>query len=311
MEKLRRHTRTLDRYFLIRAHLQGSYQALQLVPHQKISLFKEEWDSYHLDTLNDAADASNQADVGSIVAEPGLCNVALLTRSTLKKVAKIQVSLPKKRGAGSVESYEKKFGKFFDKIYVAVCHNFDFNALKVVLVGTPGHLSEQIINHIKERAIRENNVTLSRSISMFISCSTASGHLSSLYTALNDPNVARFLNTTKVALEVQKWNSFLSRLARDSSLCQYGFRAVSLCDEAFAIAELFITDSMFRTTDKERRKYLVDMTDRVKQSGGEVHVLSSFNETGQRLNAMGGIAATLKFPVQAAEELEDSESETE
>lgn len=58
----------------------------------------------------------------------------------------------------------------------------------------------------------------------------------------------------------------------------------------------------------ERRKW-VELTERVKQvEGGEVRVLSEAHESGKRLEALGGVAALLTFPVlddESDEEIEE------
>ncbi|KAL0206611.1 hypothetical protein P9112_001918 [Eukaryota sp. TZLM1-RC] len=290
---------------------QGSYQSIDIGTNNTFSIEKAYWDQVHIDALNEAVSSASKSDVGALVAEPGLCNVAVLTRSMLRRLLKIEQSLPKKRGAGSVASYNKNFEKFLNKIYAAVNQHFNFEEIKVVLVGSPGHLSDQIVQHLKEKAVNEGNSVLVNSISKFVTCNTSSGHLGSLYNCLNDPIVSKLLSETKAAREASILNSFIELLAKDPDKCQYGVRAAFLSAESYAIKDLLIVDSLFRTPDKARRRQLVEMVESVRHGGGEVFVLSSLLDSGKRLADMGGVACILKFAIPELAELSSSESESE
>lgn len=70
---------------------------------------------------------------------------------------------------------------------------------------------------------------------------------------------------------------------------------------------LLVLDSLFRAQDVAQRKRWVKLVDRVRDiEGGEVRVLSSTHDSGKQLDALGGVAAILTFPL---EDL-DEESET-
>jgi protein pelota len=49
--------------------------------------------------------------------------------------------------------------------------------------------------------------------------------------------------------------------------------------------------------DVATRKKYVGLVDKVKEDGGEVRLLSSDHESGKRLEALGGIAAILTYPI--------------
>ena len=46
----------------------------------------------------------------------------------------------------------------------------------------------------------------------------------------------------------------------------------------------------------------VKLVDEVRDQGGEVRVLSSMHESGKRLEALGGIAAILTYPIENLDE---------
>ncbi len=72
---------------------------------------------------------------------------------------------------------------------------------------------------------------------------------------------------------------------------------------------LLISDSLFRSLDIRVRKRWVSLVDRVKDvEGGEVRVLSSLHESGKRLEALGGVAAILTFPIADLDEDEEDDA---
>ena len=71
---------------------------------------------------------------------------------------------------------------------------------------------------------------------------------------------------------------------------------------------LLISNALFRAQDVRERKRWVELVDRVRDvEGGEVRVLSSLHESGQRLEALGNVAAILTFPLEDLDEEEEEE----
>ena len=86
-------------------------------------------------------------------------------------------------------------------------------------------------------------------------------------------------------------------LASDPDRACYGLEQVSAANEQLAIADLLITDRMFRSSNYEVRKKYVRLIESVRESGGRVFQFSSMHPSGTQLNLYTGIAATLRFPI--------------
>lgn len=66
---------------------------------------------------------------------------------------------------------------------------------------------------------------------------------------------------------------------------------------------LLISNRLFRSEEIAVRKRWVRLVDEVRDvQGGEVRVLSSEHESGRRLEALGGVAAILSFPLGGLDE---------
>jgi protein pelota len=87
----------------------------------------------------------------------------------------------------------------------------------------------------------------------------------------------------------------------DPSRTAYGLEAVTSANDQQAIAELLITDKVYRTDDFVARNKFVDLVEAVKAAGGAVYKFSSMHVSGEKLDLYTGIAATLRFSVEVAE----------
>ena len=52
-------------------------------------------------------------------------------------------------------SFDSAYNKFYSSIYNAMNQYFSFEDLKVVLIGSPGFLSEELIKYSCDRATQE------------------------------------------------------------------------------------------------------------------------------------------------------------
>lgn len=144
---------------------------------------------------------------------------------------------------------------------------------------------------------------------------SASGYLHSLSEVLQSPTVKTLLADTKYARETKLMDDFMDELRKETNKATYGAREVEAAVDQGAVGRgggvLIISNRLFRSQDVRERKRWVALVDRVRQvEGGEVRVLSSDHESGKRLDALGGVAALLTFPI-ADEDLVGDEDDEE
>ena len=66
---------------------------------------------------------------------------------------------------------------------------------------------------------------------------------------------------------------------------------------------MLIIDTLFRAQEVAERKRWVRLVDRVRDvEGGEVRILSGTHDSGKQLEALGGVAAILTFPLEDLDE---------
>jgi len=285
----------------------GQYHTIEIELHRPVELKKHHWDSVYMEVLDDARDPTKKAEIAAIVMQEGLASICLIKSSLTKVCAKIERTIPKKKEGN--KSFTTATNKFFDDIYTSLkrCINFDF--VKVVLIGSPGFLSEDFWQYVMDRAVKEVDTSLLKNKAKFIRTHTSYGHKRAIDEMLQSSDLAAQLADVKAADEVRALHQFYDTFSSDPDRACYGFNDVAAANEQLAIAELLISDKLYRSDNYSHRKKYIALMDSVKANHGKVFKFSSLHASGEQLNLYTGIAATLRFPLpDIAEEEEHDET---
>jgi len=87
----------------------------------------------------------------------------------------------------------------------------------------------------------------------------------------------------------------LKRLGKGESNVTYGMKEVENAAQFGAVEKLVLADTMLREASDERRLLVEDLMKSVEQKGGNIIIVSTEQEAGAKLIALGGIAALLRF----------------
>ena len=165
----------------------GQYHTLELELNRRCSVEKSEteagWDSEHLSLLEDASDPTASAEIAALVLQEGLAHLCLIKRTLTKTCAKLERSMPKKQGSKYSQAHSTNRGvsggggssnssahsdfdvalqKFFAEIYESVKRHVNFDVVKVLAVGSPGFLAEDFLRYAFDRAVREEDVIITK-----------------------------------------------------------------------------------------------------------------------------------------------------
>ena len=120
---------------------------------------------------------------------------------------------------------------------------------------------------------------------------TGSGGRVGINEVLKKGTVEKLATENRVAFEVAAINDILQEIAKDSNLVVYGKKQVKEAINMGAIDKLLVLDKLIRSEDLE------ESMDMVENMSGEVLVISSEHEGGKQLEGLGGLAATLRYPI--------------
>uniref|UniRef100_A0A0C9RRV9 Protein pelota homolog n=1 Tax=Wollemia nobilis TaxID=56998 RepID=A0A0C9RRV9_9CONI len=281
----------------------GAFHTLEIETQRPFTLRKDVWDSMALDTLKQACDPAASADLAVILMQEGLGHIFLVGRSVTTTRARIEASIPRKRGP-AIAGYEKALNKFFENVLQAVLRHCDFSIVRCMVIASPGFTKDQFYSYMLLEAERRDLRSIIENKSHIVLAHASSGYKHSLGEVLDAPNVMSMIKDTKAAQEVKALKDFHEMMSNDPARACYGPKHVEVAHEQLAIQTLLLTDELFRNADIPRRQKYVDLTDSVKNAGGTVHVFSSMHVSGEQLAQLTGIAAILRFPMPELEDLE-------
>jgi len=286
----------------------GSFHTVDIEPGRKFELLKPCWDAVFLERLSTACDVSKSAEVAAVVMELGLAHVCLLTTHMTVVRSRIDMPIPRKR-RGSESRRKGGIGRFFSAVLDALLRGVDLNAVKCVLVASPGFVKDDFHKFVFAEAATRGARELFDNRDKFVLCKSANGHLRALKEVLASEGVARRLVDTMAAREVAVLERFFRLLDDDQERAYYGVDDVERACEMGAIETLLVTDSLFRSCEVATRRRYVALVENCRGSGGAVMICSTQHVSGQQLEQISGVAALLRFPVPELEETESGEEE--
>lgn len=288
----------------------GAYHTLDVEANRKFTLFKNEWDSVHLERIDLACDPSRSADVAAVIMQEGLAHVCLVSSSMTIVRGKIDMPIPRKR-RGNTSQHDKSLQRFYETVLQAVLRHINFEVVKAVIVASPGFTRDQFLSSVWQYATKNDTKVLFENRSKFISVHASSGFKHSLNEVLRDPSVQARLSDTKASEEVRALENFFKVLQHDSDRAFYGERHVMLASENQAVENLLISDKLFRSQDVLERKKYVKLVDDVREFGGDVKIFSSMHTSGEQLDQLTGICAVLRFPMPELEDEDQDQSDSD
>jgi protein pelota len=119
--------------------------------------------------------------------------------------------------------------------------------------------------------------------------STGTGGRVGIQEVLKKGTIERAATENRIAKEIRNVNEILEEIAKSSDLIAYGEKEVKEAANMGAIKKLLILDKL--VSEKET------LLDLVENMGGEIILISSEHEGGKQLEALGGIAALLRFKI--------------
>ncbi|OTA60038.1 hypothetical protein K449DRAFT_384804 [Hypoxylon sp. EC38] len=290
----------------------GQYHTLDLELNRPFTLWKKYgWDSVARETLADALKQDKEGAVAAVVMQEGIANICLITeyRTILKQ--RVESTIPKKRSSSSEQDSGMK--RFFDKTLSTLTRSIDFSIPRPLLLASPGFVAADFKKYISDEGARRGDKMLIAMAKEATVVHSSSGHLHSLNEILKSSEVLATMKDMKFSKETRYMDEFFDKLRKDDGRAWYGTAPVEKAVREGAVGRgggvLLINNSLFRSQDIGTRRRYVAMVDKVKEDGGEARILSSDHESGQRLDALGGIAAILTYPMLDLDEDEDQTGE--
>lgn len=294
----------------------GSYHTLDLELQRQFTIEKADgWDSVAVDMLKEAIDNTSRARIYAVLMGEGSASIWYITDHRSVWMQNVNGSIPSKRAGSS--NFDKAMARYnsvlldtlMRQLSMPPATSTNFEA-KPLLIASPGFAAQNFIDYMKSVATAGPHRPLLDQLKFVVKAHTSSNSGAALAEVMASPEVKSKLSDTKFARETALLDEFYAHMRRDDGKAWYGPKEVEVCVERGAVGRgggvLLISNRLFRAQEVAERRKWVALVDRVReQEGGEVRVLSEEHESGRRLEALGGVAALLTYPIFDADESED------
>lgn len=256
-----------------------SHHSITLEKGSEFLLQKNRWMGYQKQKLEDAGKKKYNYLLCLFDREEAL--FALTKKSGYEILAKIQGEVEKKAKTSEIK-------KDFQLEIINALETYSSRySPERIIIASPAFFKEYLLVKITSAELKKKIVTST--------CSDISER--SLDEVMRSPELANILKHSRARMEQLLIEELLAEINK-SEKAAYGLKEVKQTVNSGAVQKLIITDNFIRRKKTDNKFAEIDaLMGSVDASKGEVHVISSENEAGKKLDGLGGIAAILRYKI--------------
>jgi protein pelota len=259
----------------------GSYHTLEMKPGDGFTITKEKWHGWELDRLKEAEKASKTPLILIVAVEEGEAEFGVIRRYGIDYPLRVTSNIP---GKGSEKDYESTMGSFYAELAGKLEEVVRREGVEVAVICGPGFTKENFLSYLKEKAPELASLCHLEG--------AGAGGKPGIQEVIKKGVVERIVKENRVSLETRLIEEVFKAIGRNTGMATYGYKEVEKVVDLGAVDKLLISEA------KLRGNHVVDeLMTKAKKKRGEVIVVSTEHEAGERLLALGGIAALLRFSV--------------
>lgn len=241
------------------------YHTFNLEPETEFEIWKDfsnaEWEK-----LQDLEEKRSYQVLFCLV-EKGSADFFMVEESGIKDLSKVNQNIP-----GKMYSDQKTGEDFYSEVKT-VLERSGKDVDNIILAG-PGMQKNKVFNQLSDEIQK-------KTFQQDISVTGKTG----LHEAIKRGALKKVVENARIGEEAQAVEEFFEELEKDGNV-DYG-EAVKELAEMGAVKKLLITQEMNRENP--------GIVEDVEQQGGEVQIIHTDHESGERLDQLGGIAAILRY----------------
>ena len=256
----------------------GAHHALELELGGTVQIGKKEWKQYQVKRIEKAKQATGKGKLLLCVLDDEQASFALLKEFELEQKGNI---FSHKTG----KMFEQEKGtenKYFQEI---VEKAKELNPDKVVFAG-PGFTRETLKKYLVEKEPFEKHV------GVFFG-STNSVGITGLQELLKKDILEKIVEEMQIVKETKMIEEILRELGKQSGKVKIGLKEAENSVSAGAVQFLIANEQLLL----EKTKSVQELLKKAEDFGAEVHLVVSEHEAAKKLEALGGIAAVLRYAI--------------
>lgn len=255
----------------------GSYHSISLEEGNEFTLEKVQWLEYQKQKLHEASEKKYNYLLCLFDREEAI--FALTKKIGYQILVKITGDVPKKAKIIEIK-------KDFQKEIIAALDVYDgrYNPDNII-IASPAFYKEDLFKKIPASELKKKVV--------LATCSDISER--SLDEVMRCPELAVILKNSRARKEQLVMEELLHEINKQEKAA-YGWKQVKEALNSGAISKLLLTDNFIQ---QQRMVNKFDEIDtgmkHVDALKGEIHIISSQNDSGKKLDGLGGVAAILRY----------------
>lgn len=265
----------------------GSHHTLNIGVNTPLTLVKKDWKAHHLERLKRASEFSSKPILIVSLDDEEYC-LAFFRQFGVEIKVEERVKLPRKMEA---EKRGEAVKGYFKKVLGALRELWNIADRPPIIVIGVGFMKNEFAKYVETAApeMAKEIVDVKG-----VNNSGAAG----IYEALRSGIFSKTLKHLRLVQEASAIEELLESLGKGESKITYGFGEVEKAAALGAIERLLVADTFLREAPDEKRRLIEEIMRKAEQKGGKVMVVSTGHEAGEKLLALGGIAAFLRFPIE-------------
>ncbi len=254
----------------------GSHHTLDIKLQNPVRIQKEIWSRWHLRRIKDSVKASKIPKALVVVIEDDNADIGILRQYGVEYYGPIIGGVSGKRIVQ--KNRQQIIEKFYNQLTETI-HSFE--GIEGIVIAGPGFGKNNFYKYLEQ-----NHPDISK---IAILESTGAGGRAGIREVLQKGLLEDMAIEGRIAQEMRVMTDFLQEIGKSSNLVTYGKKEVKKAAQAGAVKQLLVIDHLVREEDVEK---LMNETENL---GGKVMVISSEHDGGKQLQALGGIAALLRY----------------
>jgi protein pelota len=261
----------------------GSYHTLEVKPGEVFTITKERWHGWELDRLKEAEKASRTPLILIVAVEEGEAEFGVIRRYGIDYPLRVTSSIP---GKGLEKDYDSTMGRFYADLACKLEEVVKREGVETVVICGPGFTKENFLSYLRDKDPETASICHLEG--------AGAGGRSGIQEIVKKGVVERIVKENRVSLETRLVEEVFKAIGKSTGTAAYGYKEVGNAVDLGAVDKLLISEAKLRGNQG-----VEELMARTKKKRGEVIVVSTEHEAGERLLALGGIAALLRFSIQA------------
>lgn len=261
----------------------GAHHTLNIALNTPVTICKEKWASHQIERLQRASKTSEKPIIIVAIDDEGYA-IATTAQYGIELKAEESIKLPGKLEAEKRSAIMKEY---FQKTLNALRQIWTAIQSPIAIIGV-GFIKNDFAKFVENEAkdIAKSVVDVK---------SVNNGGVAGIYEALRSGVLLKALKQQRIVEEANVVEEILKRLGKEERSVTYGIEEIENAVKLGAVEKLVLADTLLREVSDEKRLHIEDLMKSVEQKGGEIIVISTEHEAGEKLTALGGIAALLRF----------------